>query len=126
MRLRRLALFLVALLTCLFGMGVDVAELSDGFQAHVVCPEGGEILHLAPNRQGPHRREITNADPTAHDKGCLLAEHGLLPSPVLVTAPSVTVLASVPVPALLAAAALDPPGRPPLVNAPKTSPPAVV
>lgn len=125
--LRRLAALVVILGTALMGLWVDTIELIDALEQHVTCPIDGEAVHALPvatNDTGEQgRSELRAAPPERHEVGCIFNEHGPSPAPLLITPPTVEEQSWVEVPALLAAAALDPPGIAPLVNAPKTSPP---
>jgi hypothetical protein len=124
---RRLAALFVILFTALMGLWVDTVEMLDALERHVTCPVDGESVHAVSEgpqaRAGEQERELRAAPPERHEAGCVFNEHGPSPSPILLRPPTVAEQSWVELPAVRAAAALDPPSASPLINAPKTSPP---
>lgn len=119
------------MLSTLFAwMGGGVASvLHELTVIHAICPEDGGIIELngpqVSNAKGEHEQKSSQSDlPHAHEHGCTFA--GVVAPPTPPPAPWVPVFVDLVeyevVPYFMTAAG---PRAPPLVYAPKTSPPAL-
>lgn len=118
---RLLATLFSALL--MLGAGADAVAEADALQAHVVCPEHGELVHV--DAVHHHGASVQSVPADDHGFGCHLSELGL-PPVVAAVAPALFVPAAIPVPLGTPGSPRAPPVRVAiLLLAPKTSPPVV-
>lgn len=120
---RRFARAALVSLTVLIGLWAQTARQADRLHIHVVCPDHGELIERVAHVDN-HGARLVDADAAAgHDDGCLLA----WATPVGGWVPPAPVAAlqhpeAEPTPTVILTAAVGV-SRPPLRDAPKTSPP---
>ncbi len=120
--IRRLSRAALVLATVLLGLWAQTARQLDELHVHVVCPDHGELIEQASHiRSGV--AQITGQDASAHNEGCLLA--WAAPAGAIATPPPPIAIehpdgVDSPATILTASAGVS---RPPLRDAPKTSPP---